>query len=496
MKYSSRTKQLGVLVALVTTISLLLPPVAHGQWETVGNGIDYRYFRIESPQNDVFVTRMDRSNSNAIIDSSIGQSRIHGEADTWETVSGMANRYDEAINFWGQQWGKRNKVVVAINGDYYWNQPSHPDPYKSQSGQIHSGWFCRRFMEWSGGSGFVWKIDRSCFLGGNVTNGEKYQTTTQVIHFQSGTTTKLDTLNNERGTGELALYTPQYADRTYTSDDGVEVLVEMSRPTLPIVNVEGTVKAVYENKGSNFIPFDHVILSGEGAAGNSLKNNAPVGSKVQIQLDLKDYDNRDWTKAYASIGGHVYLVKNGIVKGRPGDTAIHPRTAVGFNDSYVFFVVVDGRSARSTGMTFDALASFCRHTLGITWTISQDGGGSSTLVVNGKVKNVPSDGQERRVANGYLMVNVLDMEKSVLLKEDQEIQILSNTEMRLGPGENFGVLAQIVSGETGTITHHPLNGVLAKGKHWWKVKSGTQEGWIEQNALISGVPQQGVLQVR
>ena len=69
-----------------------------------------------------------------------------------------------------------------------------------------------------------------------------------------------------------------------------------------------------------------------------------------------------------------------------------PRTAIGYNASYVFFLVVDGRSAQSIGMTTDDMGAFFRDTLGATDAVNQDGGGSSTMVVNGTVVNDPSDG--------------------------------------------------------------------------------------------------------
>ena len=37
--------------------------------------------------------------------------------------------------------------------------------------------------------------------------------------------------------------------------------------------------------------------------------------------------------------------------------------------------------------------------------VNMDGGGSSVMVVNGAIKNSPSDGIERAVVNGLMMVN-------------------------------------------------------------------------------------------
>jgi hypothetical protein len=64
------------------------------------------------------------------------------------------------------------------------------------------------------------------------------------------------------------------------------------------------------------------------------------------------------------------------------------RTAVAYNDQYIFFIVVDGRDDdHSKGMTIRQLAEFSKNTLGASYGIAQDGGGSSTMVVSGQVVN-------------------------------------------------------------------------------------------------------------
>ena len=54
----------------------------------------------------------------------------------------------------------RNQVVVAINGSYFdWNNGI------PQGGQVHSGWYSKRYDNMGGWSGFAWKLDRSAFIG-------------------------------------------------------------------------------------------------------------------------------------------------------------------------------------------------------------------------------------------------------------------------------------------------------------------------------------------
>lgn len=68
----------------------------------------------------------------------------------------------------------------------------------------------------------------------------------------------------------------------------------------------------------------------------------------------------------------------------------NPRTAIGIIDSnHYLFVVSDGRTDESEGLTLYELASFME-SLGATTTYNLDGGGSSTMYYNGTVINNPT----------------------------------------------------------------------------------------------------------
>lgn len=70
--------------------------------------------------------------------------------------------------------------------------------------------------------------------------------------------------------------------------------------------------------------------------------------------------------------------------------ASNPRTAIGIMDSlHYFFVVSDGRTSESVGLSLYELATFMQ-SLGIETAYNLDGGGSSTMVFNGNVVNNPT----------------------------------------------------------------------------------------------------------
>lgn len=81
----------------------------------------------------------------------------------------------------------------------------------------------------------------------------------------------------------------------------------------------------------------------------------------------------------------------------------HPRSAIGWSDSEFIWVSVDGRQRASIGMRMDELAALMME-LGCKEAMNLDGGGSSTLWFEGKVRNRPCDGGERPVANSLVLV--------------------------------------------------------------------------------------------
>ena len=83
--------------------------------------------------------------------------------------------------------------------------------------------------------------------------------------------------------------------------------------------------------------------------------------------------------------------------------ASNPRTAIGIlEDGHYVWVVTDGRTDESEGLTLYQLAEFMQ-SLGCTTAYNLDGGGSSTMYFNGQVVNNPTTGgnsiKERSVSD-------------------------------------------------------------------------------------------------
>lgn len=474
-----------------------------GLWQALAPGISYREFYLAGP-NHVYVARLQRAEPQAIIESSISQGKLSGEL---ETVRGMAERYDQAINYWGEEWGARNQVVVAING--YFFDPETGVPW---SGQVHSGWYARRFDERQSSSGFAWTLDRDAFIGGCVVHRPEKQI---ITHLPTGDVIAFDGLNILRGEDQLIIYTPQYDAVTPTDEEGFEALVEMSRPLLILPTpgmVEGVVRQLHDGQGASPIPFDHIVLSASGEKAQALRENLAVGDRIGVSQEIRHLDpacsqplSTGWTKTYASVGASFTFLREGVIQGLDDLGALlhNPRTAVAFNERYIFFIVVDGRQQlRSLGMSMVDLAVFAKLTLGATWGAALDGGGSTTMVVNGQVVNrpnpeivaqgegnalavAPAKTVERVVANGLMMVVVQPRELSNRFNEGDPVAVAgaSQAAVRLGPGTNYATLAYMAQDSQGVVLAHPLGGVLAKGYYWWKVDFGEMTGWVAEDYL-------------
>jgi hypothetical protein len=120
-----------------------------------------------------------------------------------------------------------------------------------------------------------------------------------------------------------------------------------------------------------------------------------------------------WPDVFDTVGGNPTLIENGTVQKQSiyGSSSFvsrrHPRTAVAYNKrtDKLFFVTVDGRRPKySRGMSLADLTYFLRGRLGATDALNLDGGGSTTMVVNGRIKGRPSDGAERRVSSALIVL--------------------------------------------------------------------------------------------
>jgi exopolysaccharide biosynthesis protein len=118
------------------------------------------------------------------------------------------------------------------------------------------------------------------------------------------------------------------------------------------------------------------------------------------------------TGVYQSYSFGPVLVEDGEIQSLDSEFALrkNPRTAVGMIEPFHYiFLVVDGRTDQSPGLSIDELAQTFID-LGATFAYNLDGGGSSALWFNGKIVNKPTfDGTrfgERAVSDALTLIPI------------------------------------------------------------------------------------------
>jgi hypothetical protein len=221
---------------------------------------------------------------------------------------------------------------------------------------------------------------------------------------EGGDDRAVDGVNRPRGDGELILFTPEFHRTTLTDGGGDEVIVR-----------GGRVAEANSGAGSSVIPSDGYVLSASGAARDWALARLTAGRTVRLETQWTASPPFPFDPEYV-LGAGPLLVRAGITQDmRQSDSegfaadfgrGRHPRTALGVRaDGSIVLAVVDGRQPHwSVGMTIPEVAGLMA-SLGCREAINLDGGGSTTMVVGGKVVNRPSDAAgERPVSDVWLVL--------------------------------------------------------------------------------------------
>ena len=205
----------------------------------------------------------------------------------------------------------------------------------------------------------------------------------------------------------LMLFTPRYHEHTDTAPAGTEWTLDGS----PL-----TVRDRRQGEGKSPIPAGGAVLSYGGTDPPSPLDRLTVGRSVEILREYRAMHGtpaETWERASQIVGGAGLLVRErepladwDVERFRDGfTTERHPRTMIGVDeDGIVWLATVDGRQiGTSVGMTFAELQNLAR-LLGLRHALNLDGGGSTTMVIRGRVVNGPSDPTGPRAVSDSLLV--------------------------------------------------------------------------------------------
>ena len=201
-------------------------------------------------------------------------------------------------------------------------------------------------------------------------------------------------VNAERGADSLVLYNHWYGPSTRTNEYGLEFVVKNG-------------KVVDIRTGNTPIPSNGVVVSVHGTAMAAFQG-IRVGDAADIQEDM----GNEWNRVNQVIGAGPRLLANGKIQVTAGEEKFPsdirygraPRSAFGVTkDGNYVLAVVDGRQSQSHGCTLTEWAELLKQ-YGCVNALNFDGGGSSALVIGGKLQNSPSDGEERSVGSALVIL--------------------------------------------------------------------------------------------
>jgi len=344
----------------------------------ITDGIKFAKLKESIVPWSVNVLEVDISNPNIRIETAKANDRLIGN----ETTSSMAKRRSTP----------NEKVFAAVNGDFYY-RGGLPTNLQIKNGQILTTPINRTILAFDYQNKPI--IDIVKYEGKIITNKNKFE---------------INGINITRDDKKIILYNKYFGDSTSTNSKGFEILVQRINNWLVNDTVKCVVKKIQVGVGNIKIPDTTFAVISSGNVKNDLIKHVKLNDTIKIFNSITPAKS----KIKEAIGGLIQLVKDGknyvdksfVEHKKPSFTYVrHPRTAVGFSkdSTKIFFVVVDGRQSTSAGMTLPELAELMLN-VGSYNAINLDGGGSSTIYVDGEIKNNPSDGIERAVSNSILII--------------------------------------------------------------------------------------------
>ncbi|MGI8773654.1 MAG: phosphodiester glycosidase family protein [Actinomycetota bacterium] len=290
----------------------------------------------------------------------------------------------------------RTRAVAAINGDYArpTGRPVHTFAFDGVLAQTPLAWG-RNFAADHTGT--------STYMGNPKVSGWARETDT-------GNTFPIDLVNAGAPSGDqIARYTREGGGIEKPPAGICQVRLYASGSPYPLTESPGVETRHFVDRvrcgGKSIKPLGGSIL-----ATPLTSVHAPTLAALTPGEEVTLGWSTGWRGVLDTIGGNPTLIEGGtVIEGNVAGSGPfferHPRTGIGTTpDGKVLMVVVDGRqTGYSVGMTLREFANLFR-SLGADWALNIDGGGSSTLAIDGRVINRPSDGYERGVSSALVVL--------------------------------------------------------------------------------------------
>lgn len=183
----------------------------------------------------------------------------------------------------------------------------------------------------------------------------------------------------------------------------------------PVINNSDTLIFIVDKVSAgriSEIEENNFILSANNGYAEYLKRELSESDTIRFSLKFNPcYPGLrtligGWPRIVAD--GENVILKDSSVEGifKGFSETRHPRSGIGFSEdsTIVYFITVDGRQPSSRGMSLKEFSDLMISE-GVYQGLNLDGGGSTALVINGKVVNKPSDKTgERKVGNCLVLI--------------------------------------------------------------------------------------------
>lgn len=359
------------------------------------------------------------------------------------------------------------KVLAGVNGDLFSTDTACPRGLTIHDGIIQSSGYDPQFVVAFDAAG---KAELSWTNASYGLNTRIYVPQPDGAYLETPFAANIGFFNVPHGGAKaLHLYNRLYGSSTKTKGKNVEVVLDAPsyadamlrfgkplRATVAWIQYEGADTPIGDNQLVLSTDFD-------SATAESLKMLAP-GAEVEIYAS--DSDNGPIGRASECLGMYMLLYNNGAWVNT--GTRANPRTLLGLKpDGSVLLYVLDGRQpGYSSGLGLTDAASHLV-ALGCSVVANLDGGGSSTIAVRepgrdakATVKNSPSDGAQRAVANGLFFVYrdlPDDGSKRLSVYQDNYLAMPGAT-VQLSPYLTNSLYEKEGFGYTGNVSYEVLEG--------------------------------------
>ena len=241
---------------------------------------------------------------------------------------------------------------------------------------------------------------------------------------------KLSGVNRERKEGELVLYDRYFGSVAPPSTGGTDLMLKNCRRTVikKVVSQMCSELEIVNGRAQPEIPNGGYVISlgpDERLSKRTILNDLNVylaqpGKKKIFRVRVEDKISNGPVDGEDATNGVPQLIKNGRVDitwqqekaSKSFAETRHPRTAVAkLMDGKFLMITVDGRQPGvSVGMNLQELAEYLL-SLGATDAMNLDGGGSTTMFLDGKVVNTPSDKEGERKVSDAIVVTMRKNER-------------------------------------------------------------------------------------